>query len=74
MPIVAKEEISERTRQYDDPREIGKYVVPAAAKLGVTIVRYSPLGCGMLTGQASASGSIRWRCPPALPPSLQTTA
>lgn len=33
-------------------RDIEKDVVPAAAELGVTIVPYSPLGRGMLTGQA----------------------
>jgi aryl-alcohol dehydrogenase-like predicted oxidoreductase len=35
-------------------RDIEKDVVPAAAELGVTIVPYSPLGRGMLTGQAFA--------------------
>jgi len=33
-------------------RDIENHVVPAAAELGVTIVPYSPLGRGMLTGQA----------------------
>jgi aryl-alcohol dehydrogenase-like predicted oxidoreductase len=37
-------------------RDIEKTVVPAAAELGVTIVPYSPLGRGMLTGQAFAGG------------------
>jgi aryl-alcohol dehydrogenase-like predicted oxidoreductase len=37
-------------------RDIEKEVVPAAAELGVTIVPYSPLGRGMLTGQAFAGG------------------
>ncbi|SFJ03145.1 Predicted oxidoreductase [Phyllobacterium sp. CL33Tsu] len=36
-------------------RDIEKDVVPAAAELGVTIVPYSPLGRGMLTGQAFVS-------------------
>lgn len=36
-------------------RDIEKDVVPAAAERGVTIVPYSPLGRGMLTGQALAS-------------------
>ncbi len=37
-------------------RDIEKDVVPAAARLGVTIIPYSPLGRGMLTGQAFAGG------------------
>ncbi|MCX5568704.1 aldo/keto reductase [Kaistia nematophila] len=36
-------------------RGIEAGVVPAAAELGVTVVPYSPLGRGMLTGQAFAS-------------------
>jgi aryl-alcohol dehydrogenase-like predicted oxidoreductase len=35
-------------------RDIETDVVPTAAELGVTIVPYSPLGRGMLTGQAFA--------------------
>ncbi len=35
-------------------RDIEKDVVPAAAELGVTIVPYSPLGRGMLTGREFA--------------------
>lgn len=35
-------------------RDIEKDVVPATVELGVTIVPYSPLGRGMLTGQAFA--------------------
>lgn len=38
-------------------RDIEKDVVPTAASLGVTIIPYSPLGRGMLTGQAFA-GSL----------------
>jgi aryl-alcohol dehydrogenase-like predicted oxidoreductase len=37
-------------------RDIETEIVPAAAELGVTIVPYSPLGRGMLTGQAFAEG------------------
>lgn len=40
-------------------RDIEREIVPAAAELGVTIVPYSPLGRGLLTGQgfsASLSG------------------
>lgn len=37
-------------------RDIEKDIVPAAASLGVTIIPYSPLGRGMLTGQAFAGG------------------
>jgi aryl-alcohol dehydrogenase-like predicted oxidoreductase len=37
-------------------RDIEKEIVPAAAELGVTIVPYSPLGRGMLTGRAFAGG------------------
>ncbi len=37
-------------------RDIEQEVVPAAVELGVTIVPYSPLGRGMLTGQAFANG------------------
>ncbi len=37
-------------------RDIETEIVPAAAELGVTIVPYSPLGRGMLTGQAFARG------------------
>ena len=36
-------------------RDIEQEVVPAAAELGVTVVPYSPLGRGMLTGQAFAT-------------------
>ena len=36
-------------------RDIEEEVVPAAAELGVTVVPYSPLGRGMLTGKAFAS-------------------
>jgi aryl-alcohol dehydrogenase-like predicted oxidoreductase len=36
-------------------REIEQDVVPTAAELGVTVVPYSPLGRGMLTGRAFAS-------------------
>lgn len=36
-------------------RDIEKDVVPTAAELGVTIIPYSPLGRGMLTGQAFVS-------------------
>jgi aryl-alcohol dehydrogenase-like predicted oxidoreductase len=36
-------------------RDIEDDIVPAAVELGVTIVPYSPLGRGMLTGQAFAS-------------------
>jgi len=36
-------------------RDIEQDVVPTAAELGVTIVPYSPLGRGMLTGQAFAA-------------------
>lgn len=36
-------------------RDIEKDVVPTAAELGVTIIPYSPLGRGMLTGQAFMS-------------------
>ncbi|MGF9564856.1 aldo/keto reductase [Neorhizobium sp. JUb45] len=35
-------------------RDIEKDVIPAASELGVTIVPYSPLGRGMLTGQTFA--------------------
>jgi aryl-alcohol dehydrogenase-like predicted oxidoreductase len=37
-------------------REIEKEVVPAVAELGVTIVPYSPLGRGMLTGRGFLGG------------------
>lgn len=37
-------------------RDIEKDVVPAAAGLGVTIIPYSPLGRGMLTGRVFADG------------------
>ncbi|MBO0145392.1 aldo/keto reductase [Agrobacterium sp. Ap1] len=37
-------------------RDIETEIVPVAAELGVTIVPYSPLGRGMLTGQAFAGG------------------
>lgn len=37
-------------------RDIEKDIVPAAASLGVTIIAYSPLGRGMLTGQAFTGG------------------
>lgn len=37
-------------------RDIEKDVVPAAAGLGVTIIPYSPLGRGMLTGRLFADG------------------
>ncbi len=37
-------------------REIEKEVVPAVAELGMTIVPYSPLGRGMLTGRAFLGG------------------
>ncbi|MDX3929520.1 MAG: aldo/keto reductase [Shinella sp.] len=36
-------------------RDIEQDVVPAAAELGVTVVPYSPLGRGMLTGRAFAT-------------------
>lgn len=36
-------------------RDIEQDVVPAAAELGVTVVPYSPLGRGMLTGRAFAA-------------------
>ncbi|GAB4063987.1 aldo/keto reductase [Ancylobacter sonchi] len=36
-------------------RDIEKEVVPAATELGVTLVPYSPLGRGLLTGQAFAN-------------------
>lgn len=37
-------------------RTIEAEIVPAAARLGVTVVPYSPLGRGMLTGKAFANG------------------
>jgi len=37
-------------------RDIERHVVPAAAELDITIVPYSPLGRGMLTGQSFANG------------------
>lgn len=36
-------------------RDIEHDVIPAAAELGVTVVPYSPLGRGMLTGRAFAT-------------------